>query len=279
MINFYLFQFMFARQFLRQQVDQVNGEVALRPHEVVPQKRRRRVECQIRKAIEDCANKLEITDAVNAGIELENLFGNYEFQPYTWNQLHVLLDRLRAAIDLGITAECFFHYGREDARLVGGIDKEWAKVFSAFPSTQPEITAAIDCYAIGHNTACVFHMMRAAEFGLRMIARERGIRRVGRNKPIEWGTWQDVFQAVEDKLRAVRQAAPGPKKDTALAFYNGAASDLRTLQSNYRDPTMHFRDSYDRGQAYSAMFRVKSLMETLATKLREDRIRKIRWGL
>jgi hypothetical protein len=121
-------------------------------------------------------------------------------------------------------------------------------------------------------------MMRTAEFGLRMIARERGTKSVGR-KPIEWATWQEVFQAIEEKLRVIRQATQGPKKYAALRFYEGALSDLRTLQTNYRDPTMHFRDSYDRGQAQSAMFRVKSLMANLAAKLREDRIRKIRWGL
>jgi hypothetical protein len=207
------------------------------------------------------------------------MLGSYPVQDYNWREAHTLVDRLRNQIDREISAECFFHYMREDAHLVAAVEKDWADIITAFPSIKPEIVAGIDCFAIGHNTACVFHMMRATEFGLRMIARERGIKTVGRNKPIEWGMWRDLFQAIEGKLRGIHNAAAGPKREAALQFYEGAVSDLRALQANYRDPTMHFRDSYDRGQAHSAMFRVKSLMTNLATKLREDRIRKIRWGL
>ena len=77
----------------------------------------------------------------------------------------------------------------------------------------------------------------------------------------------------------MRQANFGPKRDAALTFYKTTLSDLRTMRDLYRDPTMHFRETYDKGQAASAMFRTKGLMQTLATKLREDRVRPIKWGL
>jgi hypothetical protein len=65
----------------------------------------------------------------------------------------------------------------------------------------------------------------------------------------------------------------------AISFYDAALSDLRTLRGLYRDPTMHFREYYDKGEASSAIFRVQSLMQVLSSKLREDRARKIPWGL
>ena len=98
---------------------------------------------------------------------------------------------------------------------------------------------------MGHNTACVFHMMRAAEVGLRAIAKERKVTKVRARTPIEWGTWNDVHQAIEQQLPVIRQATAGPKKDGALAFYNSTAiGDLRALQDLYDEVTMHLRETY-----------------------------------
>jgi hypothetical protein len=171
------------------------------------------------------------------------------------------------------------------AKLLLRIEMDWKDVLKAkaFPSSRREIETGIDCYALGDHVGCVFHMMRVAELGLRTIARERGITSlVGKKKkakPIEWGTWQEVFDAIEGQLKVVRQASPGPKRDVALSFYDTALSDLRTLRGLYRDPTMHFREKYDEGEAYSAVFRTKSLMGMLATKLGEANTRRISWGL
>ena len=51
------------------------------------------------------------------------------------------------------------------------------------------------------------------------------------------------------------------------------------MRSLYRDPTMHFREKYGRGEAYDAIARTKSLMAMLAVKLDETRPRKIKWAL
>jgi hypothetical protein len=179
--------------------------------------------------------------------------------------------------------EYFFHYPRDMSDLLLRIPIDWESVLVAFPSSKREIETGTDCFALGDYTGCVFHMMRVAELGLRLIAKERGVKSLkgkrGATKPIEWGTWQEVFDVIDQQLTIVRRVSSGPKRDAALAFYETTLSDLRTMRDLYRDPTMHFREIYDKGQAASAMFRTKELMQTLATKLREDRVRKIRWGL
>jgi hypothetical protein len=154
---------------------------------------------------------------------------------------------------------------------------DWAVALKAFPSINNEVRSGVDCYALGHNTACVFHMMRVAEVGLRAIARERGVNTVRKNTPVEWGTWGDVISAIETAVRSIVQATAGQKKDDALAFYNSIVSDLRALQDLYRNKTMHLRGNYDEGQAQSAMIRVRHLIETLAGRLAEPTMRRIRW--
>jgi hypothetical protein len=125
-------------------------------------------------------------------------------------------------------------------------------------------------------------MMRITELGLRAIALERGITKVGpkRNKPLIWGTWKDVCDAIKDEIQKIKNKTAGPKRDAAEAFYQTTLDKISFMQSLYRDPTMHFREKYQRGEAYDAIYNTKAFMITLTAKLDEAHPRrKIRWGL
>jgi hypothetical protein len=159
------------------------------------------------------------------------------------------------------------------------LEHDWGSVFEKFPSSGAEVKTGLDCYAFGDAAGCVFHMMRVAELGVRTLARERGITSVRKNIPIKWANWQEVIDAINHELTAIRAKPRGPKKDAALSFYETVLSDLRALQAVYRNPTMHFREAYHASEALNATFRVKSLMTMLATKLNETKPRRIRWGL
>jgi hypothetical protein len=183
------------------------------------------------------------------------------------------------AIERDASGELFCHYQKDRVGFLQRMTAEWDSVFKTFPSAQREIEEGVDCYALGHNLACVFHMVRVGEIGLRVIGRERGVRTVRGKVPIEWGTWGQVFQAIEPTIEDIRKTKPnGPKKAAALVFYERVLSDLRAIQSLYRDPTMHLRDEYDDGETQSAMFRVRELMTMLAIKLDENSTRAIPWS-
>lgn len=200
----------------------------------------------------------------------------------TNGQLFHELEELSDAIQHDAKDEYFFHYPREAAKLALDVlrdtDPEWAKITTAFPSSKREKEAAVDCFAFGDFSGCVFHMVRIAELGLRAIAEERGVTTVAKGRPLEYGMWHDVFVAIDGQLSLIRNKPVGPNRDAAMAFYQGAISDLRFLQL-YRDPTMHFREEYGKGEAYDALHRVKTLMTKLATKLSEGQITPIDWNL
>jgi hypothetical protein len=284
MINFRLGTFLDGLNYLQHELRNAKGAP---PDTLVPEDQHSRVKGTIEIVIKACAGDLRIEEARHTWHKLEELFNIYGKQKYTHRALADLLQRLYDDIQRGALQQYFFHYPTNLVPLVmpsfegGDVPTEWNSIASAFKSSKPEIQAGIDCYAFGDYPGCVFHMMRIAELGLRTIAGERGVRHLGKKKPkpIEWGTWQEVFDAIESQLKVVRQAPQGPKRDLAISFYDTALSDLRTLRGLYRDPTMHFRDNYDKGEAYSAIFRVQSLMRMLSSKLREDHTRKIAWGL
>jgi hypothetical protein len=288
MINFLLHNFVVTQDCLRSEIGRTSEKMFQEPHELVPSLDHARISSVVKMVAEHCVESLALPEAYNTLQKLYNILGNHHMQPYTWQRVHGLLETLRRQIEVQIQGEAFFHYRREDARLLVQSEKEWEPILAAFPSIKPEFTAGIDCFAIGHNTACIFHMMRMAEFGLRIMARERGIHSVRGNKPIEYAMWGEVIGAVQKAIDDLR-VAKGNKspltvkkrqnREIAVAFYSGIIGDMQALLALYRDRTMHFRASYDKGEAYSAMRRVEEMMTLMASKLSETNQRRIRWGL
>jgi hypothetical protein len=244
-----------------------------------------RIHKHVQVVMQNCITPLQlVTAATGSCVRLEDMWFHYDSQkPYTYNNIADELQRLYDEIKRDATRVNFFHYPAEMANMIQHIDEEWGDVIAAFESSPVEIKCGIDCFALGDYSGCVFHMMRVAELGLRTIAKERGVKSLAgkrkQTKPIEWGTWQEVFDAIDNALSVIRRANPGPKRDAAFSFYDTALSDLKRMRGLYRDPTMHFREKYDKGEAYDAIFRTRGLMKELATRLNEANPKRIRWRL
>jgi hypothetical protein len=155
---------------------------------------------------------------------------------------------------------------------------QWNGIAEAFPLVKSEALAATDCYALEHNTACVFHIMRVAEYGLRALAKERQIQ-LPRNKPLDWGTWQEIIRELTKEATKIgEKASAGTAKDNALSFYSGAISDLNAFKDEYRNQVMHVRKDYPEHQALRALVKVHAFMERISEKMTHKHHR-IRWGL
>ncbi|OAF05385.1 hypothetical protein AYJ54_00295 [Bradyrhizobium centrolobii] len=190
------------------------------------------------------------------------------------NEIKVLRDALKH----DLARSHFYHYPQSKLEVLMKFYKQWNPIGKAFPAAQSEALVATDCYALGHNTACIFHIMRAAEHGLRALARERQIK-LPKNKPIEWGMWQEIIGELNKEATKIGlKAAAGAAKDNALSFYSGALSDLNAFKDEYRNQVMHARKDYDEHQALRALVKVHAFMERLAEKI-TDKSHKIRWGL
>jgi hypothetical protein len=121
------------------------------------------------------------------------------------------IEELWNALDHDSYEQFFYHYPTERLPYLRQYKVEWKLPLEAFPSIEPEIEAGVDCYALTHNTSCVFHMVRIAEVGLRTIGRERGVKKVRKKVPIDWGTWGDVLKGIEPAIDQIRRKANGPK--------------------------------------------------------------------
>jgi hypothetical protein len=287
MINFGMREFLLCLEFIDGHLKRARAE---NPDEMISPEHQYAIENNSEKAIFPVIAKLQIDEARLASLKLQDFIQTqWRYRRCTYSELAAILERLWDDLLEGAKQEYFFHYSKEVASIARpvaegfGVGPEWETIVAKFKSSKREIEAGMDCFAFGDFPGCVFHMMRIAELGLRAIARERGVRSLrgkrGQPKPIEWGTWQDVFEAIEKKVSEIHNATQGPDRDDALAFYQTALSDLRLMRSLYRDPTMHFRETYDKGEAYSAIFRTNTLMNMLAKRLNEENPRKIGWRL
>ncbi|HEX3571852.1 MAG TPA: hypothetical protein VHU44_13610 [Acidobacteriaceae bacterium] len=128
-----------------------------------------------------------------------------------------------------------------------------------------EMIEAGNCYAARRATACVFHCMRTAEYGLRMLAEIVGAEITDRGQPcpIEYGVWQKVIDAIRTKIKEARTLADGPEKQGALNFYAGMADHCEYMKDMWRNEVSHARRLYSPSEALAAIQRVKDFSEPL----------------
>lgn len=125
------------------------------------------------------------------------------------------------------------------------------KISDRFPLATKELVMAGNCFTASVPTACVFHSMRAAEIGVRALAKELGISFP--DKPIELAEWQQILDQADSKIKAMSQLPRGTFKDEELKFYSQAAVQFRYFKDAWRIRVAHAREVYDDAQALQVL--------------------------
>jgi len=137
---------------------------------------------------------------------------------------------------------------------------------SEFPEASKELIRAGNCYAVGENTACVFHSMRAAELGLRALAKHLN---VAFPYPLELANWQNIIDKIEAEIKKLNQLSKGATKDEELKFCSDAATQFRYFKDAYRKHVAHVRENYDEYKALTIMEHTLEFIKSLSVKLSE----------
>lgn len=148
------------------------------------------------------------------------------------------------------------------------------EVAAAFRLASADIKEAGNCLAAECSTAAVFHLMRAAEVGLRALAADRQITfPKGTLDSKQWGeilTQLDVYAG-----RLITAAASNwPSEEVRQAqirFYQQAMIECRAFNDAWRRHISHAHEGafYDIEQATSVMNHTRRFMRQLATKISE----------
>lgn len=153
------------------------------------------------------------------------------------------------------------------------------KILDAFPSARYDITEACGCLAVELNTAAVFHLMRAAEYGLRALAYDRRVK--VRKGPLDLATWDDILKELETCERMIEGYPRTQAREAQYKFYHGAAIEFRAFKNTWRNRFFHTREAWaeeqDRDKAKSVLIHVRAFMGILATRIGEGRRTPLIW--
>ena len=161
-------------------------------------------------------------------------------------------------------------------RVLDDLDADWAQVWKQFPSSKYDSGQAMGCYALDLNTACVFHLMRVTEVGLRALARRMGVK-LPKSKQVAWPQWLGLLKGMEDKVTLLAQEMKvGPRKDGLLDFYRGALGQFYEFKNEFRSHVTHTPCTYGEARAAITVVQVKDFMNKLAFQI-DEKGRRVDW--
>lgn len=137
------------------------------------------------------------------------------------------------------------------------------EVNDKFRGAANDIKEAGNCYAHGTYTACVFHLTRVLEVGLKALAATLKIE----FKDLDAENWGTIIDRIESEIGKLNDLKRSSAKSETLDFYSGAAKQFRYFKDHWRNPVDHFRGRYDGPQALSALNHVKEFMQDIAPKI------------
>ena len=142
-------------------------------------------------------------------------------------------------------------------------------VAQVFPSGKEDIRESGNCLAADCNTACVFHLMRVGEHGLRRLARKLRVRltHTGKNCPIEFADWDKVVTAIRGKIAEARKKPSRPKRQALLEAYSNAADHCEYMKDIWRNNMAHTRNPYSASEAIVVFGRLQDFMQFLGRYL------------
>jgi hypothetical protein len=193
----------------------------------------------------------------------------------------LLRDRLATIIkgvNDNLRSRKFMYVPRDQAAYWDNIDLFGDDFIIGFPrAALLEMMEAGNCYSAGRWTACVFHSMRVAEYGLRILAKRLNvtITHKGKQCPLEYGDWNTVITGIKKKIADIRQNQKvGPKREQALQFFSDAADHCEYMKDIWRNEISHTRRRSTKSESLAALNRVRDFVTPLAKPQADAVIRK-----
>jgi hypothetical protein len=136
-------------------------------------------------------------------------------------------------------------------------DQQAEQVSTQFPSAAEDIAEAGKCFALERSTACVMHLSRVMESGLKALAKALGIQRQN-----DWGKY---LTEIDNELTK-RFKASGART-AEEQFFAEVHITFDAVRRAWRNPTMHVDKTRTMERAEEIMISVRSFMRHLATIL------------
>ena len=198
---------------------------------------------------------------MNLRVSAKLLENSVENLPRTSRELQILIDTVLVELQ----EELFLFVPSHRAKYYDLTLQ--STVTTAFPKASKEIVSAGNCFAAGFYTASVFHSMRAAEIGVRVLGDKLEV--AFPDKPLELAEWQNILDQCDSKIVKMKELRRSTLKDAELNFYSQAAVQFRYFKDAWRVRVAHARENYDESTALRVFNHTMEFFDVLATRLKE----------
>lgn len=176
------------------------------------------------------------------------------------SDLFILVKALSDRIADELESVLFIHVDKEKSRFYRSRNLFGDEIGAAFPKIEEDIANAGTCYALGMNTACVFHLMRVMEHCVQRLGRKL---RVSIDPGRE--TWHQIMLHVHGKVAEM----PGGQKFTRAQNskkqnFSMAAARLDHVRIVWRNDVMHPKATYDQAEALEVLTGVEAFLKSVA---------------
>jgi hypothetical protein len=142
-------------------------------------------------------------------------------------------------------------------------------ITTAFPLASKELVEAGSCLAASLYTASVFHAMRGAEIGLRVLGNELNVSFP--DKPIELAELQNILDSCDSKIVAMKNLPRGAAKAKSLTFYSQAAVQFRYFKDAYRVRAAHAHEIFNERKAIQIFDHTLDFFDVISGRLKEPK--------
>jgi hypothetical protein len=209
----------------------------------------------------DCI-ELELGNCLFSAKRLRAAFAHPET---TIGSLLPIIEELHGRLADTLREKTVLSMGEKEAALYRDPWAGWVPILEQFPNAMSDVEEASKCLAFDRHTACVFHLMRVVEVGIRSVARCLNI--PDPVKPAE-RNWGIILKTIKEEMERRSTASPiGWPNLADAAFFDQCYSSLDAVKNAWRNPTIHIENKYTGEEAEDILGAVRGFMRRLVSRM------------
>jgi hypothetical protein len=171
----------------------------------------------------------------------------------TGRDAHDMSECFLQTIHSEISRKQFFGVAPERIAYFNQAELFGADVFKSFSSANEDIIEAGTCLALERGTACVMHLSKVEEAGLKALATKLGV-----GPKNDWGKYlSDIDSELQKRYKASGARSPDEQ------FYAEAKITFDAMRRAWRNPSMHVEKNYSPERAEEILVSVRAFMRHL----------------
>lgn len=147
----------------------------------------------------------------------------------TVKHLNEMASILQGRLEDELEMTVFFALPREHSKFFDSRKLFGQAVLKAFPSCLFDIEESGKCLALARNTACVMHLARVLEVGLKAVRTALGLPPLPIGKQMNWG---EILRQIWDEIGARNKAADPVWMAKQKPFFENVHADLSSVNSS-----------------------------------------------